>query len=236
VAQGGTRGVAASKGEPVTLLVVAGEELFRRGLSALLAAEPGLEVVGEVNDTASAAALAARIPVDVVLMDYDGAGILGVERLASIRDRRGETPRAVVLVADGHVVGPSSPSDGSGDFLSRGCALEELVAAVRASGRSSGASAATSAPPRRLGGVSRALTTRQLEVLCLVAQGLNNRDVAEALFLAENTVKNHVRNILAKLGVRTRVQAAVLAVREGLIDPAELLTSSSAPGPAEGHR
>lgn len=183
-------------GELVRLLVVAAEELFRRGLSALLAADPGVKVVGVTRDPAAAKAVAVNVGADAVLVDLDG--------------RTGAREGKLIAVLTGVPSGDERAGDGvvpGGDHDGR----HQLA-----------------------GDGMRALTRRQLEVLCLVAQGLNNKDVAEALFLAENTVKNHVRNILAKLGVRTRIQAAMVAVREGLIDPQQLGPTAQAPGGAGG--
>lgn len=220
---------AGAVGERGAVRVVVADPvpLFRRGVTAVLDATPDLAVVGEVGDADGLAAVLASGRPHVALVDawLDGHGI----------DACAHATRSGVRVIV--VASPATPPDlaavvsaGATGYLAREAGPEELVEAVR----TAAAGQALLSPEvasrlldefatlvRRADGTDPGgphLTGRELEVLRLVAQGLNNRAIAERLYISENTVKNHVRNIHEKLQVHSRMEAVVRAVREGLLE------------------
>jgi DNA-binding NarL/FixJ family response regulator len=206
--------------------VVDDHDLFRRGLADLLE-DRGIEVVGQAGLGAEGVRLARELSPDVVLMDLSMPGMSGVEatqRLASAAPRT----RVLILtvVADeGHVM--DALLAGACGYLLKDAPIENLVEGIEAAAR--GESLISPLIARQLvnrirepagaePAVSGAdLTARELEVLQLLARGLDNHQIAETLYLSQHTVKNHVSSILAKLQVGNRIQAAVRAVRSGLV-------------------
>ncbi|RJK92795.1 response regulator [Vallicoccus soli] len=205
-------------GRPVRVLLLDDHEIVRRGLKDLLQAEPGIRVVAEAGSVAEARGLLPDLDVDVAVLDGrlpDGSGI------DVCRDLRSAHPdvRALILTSyDDEDALFAAIMAGASGYLLKQVRGNDLVAAVRAvaEGRSLLDPAVTARvldrvrgghPDDRLAG----LTERERKVLELVAEGLTNRQIAAELFLAEKTVKNHVSNLLAKLGLERRTQAAVLA-------------------------
>ena len=203
------------------------QPLFRRGVADVIADEPDLVVVGETDDASCSSTVVTRGRADVVLLDLGYAGG-GVEACARLRDARPEVRVVVLAHADddadlagavragargyllqGHDARPSSCTPCARSPRAARCSRRRWRPACSTSSRCS--CAARTAPAEGTGALSR----RELEVLTLVAQGLNNRAIAETLFISENTVKNHVRNIHEKLQVHSRMEAVVRAVREG---------------------
>lgn len=194
----------------------------------MLAAEEDLVLVGETDDGSAVLDLVSRLDVDVVLLDLGIAGG-GVEACAVLRRSRPAVRVVVVADADDDADLGGAVRAGARGYLLKDTTADELVEAVRtvASGSSLLSPAMASrlldefavlvrrheGPPEGAGSLSR----RELEVLTLVAQGLNNRAIAERLFISENTVKNHIRNIHEKLQVHSRMEAVVRAVREGVL-------------------
>jgi two-component system NarL family response regulator len=210
----------------VRVVVADRQPLYRRGVADVLGEERDIVVVGETGDGADVPALVAKARADVVLLDLeiDGGGVLACSRLREVRP----DVRVVVLThADDDADLAGAVRAGARGYLRKDTAPEELVSAVRtvASGGSllSPAMAARMLDEfavlvRRQDSLSgAALSRRELEVLTLVAQGLGNRAIADRLFISENTVKNHVRNIHEKLQVHSRMEAVVRAVRDGLL-------------------
>ena len=217
----------------IRVLLVDDQPLLRTGFRLILQSEPDLEVVGEAADGEVALAQAAALRPDVVLMDIRMPRMDGIE--ATRRLRRLEDPPSVLVLTtydlDEHVV--ESLRAGASGFLLKDVPADELVQAVRVVH----AGAAIVAPTvtrrlldrfaRHLPAADAAgrtalpqLTEREHEVLLLVARGLSNAEIAAELVLSETTVKTHVSNLLAKLGLRDRVQAVVLAYERGLVTPA----------------
>jgi DNA-binding NarL/FixJ family response regulator len=220
---------AAQHAEPVRVLVVDDQELFRRGLTMLLAAEPGIEVVGEAGDGDEGTALAESVAPDVVLLDIRMPKRTGLEACSTIKQAVPSAKIIMLTVSDEEADLYEAVKSGASGYLLKDSSIEEVSQAVRvvADGQSliSPSMAVKlidefkqmSRPERdNVGGLR--LTDRELEVLRLVARGLNNREVAKQLFISENTVKNHVRNILEKLQLHSRMEAVMYAVREKLLD------------------
>ncbi|MGH3332807.1 MAG: response regulator [Nocardioidaceae bacterium] len=205
------------------------QELFRRGLTMLLSVEDDIEVVGEAGDGVAATELAATAVPDVVLMDVRMPKRSGIEACVSIKD---VTPTAKIImltVSDEEADLYDAVKNGASGYLLKDSSIDEVAQAIRVV--SEGQSLISPSMAVKLldefKQMSRSdrqqvpsprLTDRELEVLKLVAQGLNNREIAKRLFISENTVKNHVRNILEKLQLHSRMEAVMYAVREKLLD------------------
>jgi two-component system NarL family response regulator len=215
--------------KPIRVAVVDDQELFRRGLTMLLAAEDDIEVVGEAHDGISATDLAATTAPDIVLMDVRMPKRSGIEACLSIKEAA-PTARIIMLtVSDEEADLYEAVKNGASGYLLKDSSIDEVANAVRVvkDGQSLiSPSMATKlldefkqmSSGRRPDVIPPKLTDRELEVLRLVARGLNNRDIAKQLFISENTVKNHVRNILEKLQLHSRMEAVMYAVREKLLD------------------
>jgi DNA-binding NarL/FixJ family response regulator len=193
----------------------------------LLRAEDDLEVVGEAVDGTDAVEIAADVQPDVIVMDVRMPLLNGIEATKRIRANQ-VAPKIVMLtVSDDENDLYASVRAGASGYLIK--AVDDIVGAVRAIARgdavvSSGMTQKLltefNVMSRRLEVErdGRALSQRELEVLRLIARGMPNKDIAAELVISQNTVRNHVRNILEKLRVRSRVEAAMYAVREKLVD------------------
>jgi DNA-binding NarL/FixJ family response regulator len=214
----------------IRVLLADDQGLVRAGFRMILSDEPGIEVVGEAADGLWAVSEARALAPDVVLMDIRMPGLDGIEatrRVVAVPD----PPRVVVLTTfdlDEYVY--ESLRAGASAFLLKDAKEHQLVAAIRvvAEGGSLFAPSVTrrlierfAAQPRATAAPSalERLTSRELEVLRLVAGGLSNAEIAERLVVSEHTTKTHVASILQKLQLRNRVQAVVLAYESGLIRP-----------------
>ena len=216
--------------EPIRVLVVDDQELFRRGITMLLAADPGVEVVGEGHDGVEAVELAQASAPDVVLLDVRMPRLSGIEACRAIRELVPSAKIVMLTASDEEGDLYEAVKNGAMGYLLKDSSLEEVNTAVRvvADGQSlispSMASKLIqefkqmSRPDRPTQGPALRLTERELEVLRLVARGMNNREIAKDLYISENTVKNHVRNILEKLQMHSRMEAVMYAVREKLLD------------------
>ena len=213
---------------PITVLIVDDHAVVRSGLRAYLETQPDLEVVAEAASGREAVRLAAEHVPDVVLMDLVMPEMDGVEATRRIRDASPRT-RVVVLTSfhdDVHIF-PAIKA-GALSYLLKDIGPEELAEAVRAAAR--GEAVLHPRVAARLADEMRGawaaginpyteLSTREQEVLRLVAEGRSNAEIAAQLVLSEKTVKSHVSNILSKLHLADRTQAAVFAWREGLMRP-----------------
>jgi two-component system NarL family response regulator len=213
----------------IRVLVVDDQELFRRGLTMLLGVEPDMEVVGEAADGASAAALAATAVPDVVLMDVRMPRQTGIEACTAVKDAAPNARIIMLTVSDDEADLYDAVKSGASGYLLKDSSIEEVAQAIRvvADGQSLISPSMAiklldefkqMARTDRQAVPTPRLTERELEVLRLVAQGLNNREIAKQLFISENTVKNHVRNILEKLQLHSRMEAVMYAVREKILD------------------
>ena len=216
---------------PLRVVVADDQALIRTGFRMILT-EDGIEVVGEATNGAEAIDAVRRTRPDVVLMDIRMPEMDGLEATRRILTGASTEPRVIMLTTfdlDHYVY--AALSAGASGFLLKDVTPEHLVAAVRMvrSGDALLAPAITRRLVERFAGRSAetakihrdlsTLTPRELEVLRLLARGLSNAELAADLHLSEATVKTHVARILAKLGLRDRVQAVVVAYETGLVSP-----------------
>ena len=210
----------------IRVLLVDDEPLVRSGLRAILESEPDLAVVGEADDGAAAVSEARRTHPDIVLMDVRMPRVDGIAATRRLGQLDGGGPAVIVVTTfenDDYVYGALHA--GARGFLLKRSPADDFVNAIRTVHE--GESLLFPAALRRLvtsrrghGGDGLAganLTEREKDVLRLVAQGHSNAEIAAELFLGVETVKTHVRNVLAKLGARDRVQAVVKAYESGFI-------------------
>jgi DNA-binding NarL/FixJ family response regulator len=215
-----------------TVLVVDDQALVREGLRLVLEAEPDLEVVGEAGDGDAAVREALRLRPDVVLMDVRMPGTDGLTATRRLLGGSGAAPKVLVLTTfdlDEYVY--EALLAGASGFLLKSAPRRHLVHAVRSVAEGDAlldpsltrrlVEDFVHRPPPGAGrpAALRGLTDREVEVLSLVAQGLSNAEIAARLVLGETTVKTHVGSVFAKLGLRDRVQAVVLAYECGLVRP-----------------
>jgi DNA-binding NarL/FixJ family response regulator len=220
----------------IRVVVADDQQVVRLGLTQIIDSEPDLEVVGEAAHGDAAVELALELRPDVVLTDVRMPLMDGIAATRAIGERCPEV-RVLVITTfnlDEYVVGALRA--GAAGFLLKDVEPAELIAAIRTVVRGDAlvAPAATRAlidhalgqPDEPAGAVDRSvlepLSHREREVLRLLARGLSNAQVADALFLSEATVKSHVSNLLTKLQLRSRVQAVVLAYETGLVSRGEV--------------
>jgi DNA-binding NarL/FixJ family response regulator len=217
-------------GYVIRVVLVDDQELMRVGFRMVLGAQEDMEIVGEAGNGEEAVQLAEELRPDVVLMDVRMPVLDGVEATKLITER-GLAKVLVMTTFDLDEYALSALRNGASGFLLKDTPSVQLVAALRSV--ASGDAVVSPSVTRRLldrflgsaGGqlrdasVLEVLTDREREVLLLVAQGLSNTEIARKLFLSEATVKTHVGRVLAKLDLRDRVQAVVLAYETGLVRP-----------------
>jgi DNA-binding NarL/FixJ family response regulator len=217
----------------VRVLICDDQWIVCQGLEAILGAEPGIEVVGIASDGAEAIDKVARLCPNVVLMDLRMPGMNGIEATRLIRERY---PEVKVLVLTTYGTDEwlfEAVRSGAAGYLLKGTPREALIDAVRgtAMGRThvdpevAGKlfeQVAQSDTPSEGTTILERLSERELDVLRLLARGLTNTDIAGRLYLSEGTVRNYVSAILSKLEVSDRTQAAVLALRYGLVKLSDL--------------
>jgi DNA-binding NarL/FixJ family response regulator len=214
----------------IRILLVDDQELVRAGFRMVLEAQPDMTVVGEAGDGLAAVALLRVTPADVVVMDVRMPKLDGIEATRRIC-KAGDRPRVLMLTTfDLDEYAFAALKAGASGFLLKDVPPEELLFGIRAV--HSGDAVVAPSTTRRLidrfapmfptGSAQepldlQALTSREREVLTLIAQGLSNTEIGERLYVSEATVKTHVGRVLAKLGLRDRVQAVVFAYETGLV-------------------
>lgn len=208
------------------MLLVDDQELFRRGVKMMLDADGGLDIE-EAGNGDMALELIAANPPDVVLLDVRMPGRTGVEICAAIKAASPTTGIIMLTASDEESdLYESIKSGASGYILKDGSTYDQVVEAVRlvAAGQSLISPSMATKLLEEFVQMSRpqtpgtALTARELDVLRQVARGLSNREIAAELFISENTVKNHIRNLLEKLQMKSRMEAAMYAVRSKLVE------------------
>lgn len=230
----------------IRVLLVDDQAMVRRGFRLILEAEDDIEVVGEAEDGRQAQEVVRWRRPDIVLMDVQ---MPRVDGLAATREMLADTtlevhPQVIILTTferDDYVF--DALRAGASGFLLKNAPPEELVAAIRivAGGgallapsvtrRIIGEFARRPTPPRAAGAALEGLTDREREVLLLVAGGLSNAEIADRLVVSEATVKTHVSSVLAKLGLRDRVQAVIFAYEAGLVGPGAIGLDGEPPPP-----
>ena len=212
--------------EKIRVLIADDHPIFRQGLRGILEAEPDIDVVGEASDGAEAIAMATALQPDVVMMDLAMPTVDGIEAIRRITEER-PSARIIALTsfATDDKVFPAIQAGAAG-YLLKETEPAELVEAIRKVHRGEPIlhpSVAARLMQQVVAATPRAhrtdLTARELEVLRLIAAGRSNKEIARDLAVAEKTVKTHVSNVLSKLGVADRTQAALYAVQHGLADP-----------------
>lgn len=208
----------------IRLLIADDHEVVRQGLTSLLA-ETDIEVVGEATSADEVVARARELQPDVVLLDIRMGESDGLKALEQFRQEQPKLPILVLSMYDNPTYTARAVALGANGYLLKGCTRDELIDAIHlvAEGhdmwtreelrRVSGALAT----PRLTSDIDVPLTRREAEVLAMVSQGLTNKEIGKALFISAETVKEHVQRILKKIGVADRTQAAVWAVRKGLV-------------------
>jgi DNA-binding NarL/FixJ family response regulator len=227
--QGGAPDKAGRVRDAIRVLIVDDHGLFRRGLEATLQLEADIDVVGEAGDGGDALAKAQELLPDVVLMDVKMPRRGGIEACMSIKQAVPSARIVMLTMSDDEADLYEAVKAGASGYLLKEIPVDELAGSIRAvyEGQSlinpslasklltefatmskRGVSPQSVPAPR--------LTNREMEVLRAVARGLNNREIAKELFISENTVKNHIRNILEKLQLHSRMEAVTYAMRTGL--------------------
>ena len=220
-----------SGSENLRVLVVDDHALFRRGLQMVLEQEAGIELVGEASDGHEAVERAQELMPDVILMDVRMPKRSGIEATGQIKELLPHVKILMLTISDEEADLYDAIKAGASGYLLKEIPIEEVADAIRSvwAGQSRISPSMASKLLSEFAAMSRAsderpqmptprLTEREMEVLTLVAQGLNNRDIAKELYISENTVKNHIRNILEKLHLHSRMEAVVYAVREKLLE------------------
>jgi DNA-binding NarL/FixJ family response regulator len=218
--------------DTIRVLIADDQAVFRRGLQVVLETEDGIEVVAEAEDGEDAISKAAELAPDVVLMDVRMPRVNGIEAARRIRDLLPSTRILMLTISDEEDDLFEAIKAGANGYLLKEISVEEVGGAIQSvvQGQSLISPSMASKLLTEFSSLARqaaereslpapVLTARELEVLKLVARGMSNKDVADELYISENTVKNHVRNILEKLHLHSRMEAVMYAVRKRLLDP-----------------
>ncbi|MDQ3645509.1 MAG: response regulator transcription factor [Actinomycetota bacterium] len=217
--------------DAIRVMIVDDHALFRRGLQMVLEGEADIEVVAEASDGFEALERAEQSSPDVVLMDVRMPKRSGIDATRAIKETLPSTHVLMLTISDEEADLYEAIKAGASGYLLKEISIDEVASAVRSVYQGQSLISPSMASKlltefatmvkrqdERTQIPAPRLTDRELEVLKLVAKGLNNRDIGAELFISENTVKNHVRNILEKLHLHSRMEAVVYAVREKLLD------------------
>jgi DNA-binding NarL/FixJ family response regulator len=205
---------------PIRVLIADDHAVVRRGLRTFLELQDDIDVVGEASDGETCVAAAVELSPDVILLDLLMPGVGGVEALGRLRDAGSKARVLVITSFTDPAVSVPAVRGGAAGVIFKDVEPRDLASAIRSvhAGHTllqPDVAAALMAPDPA---AASPLTARERDVLAEITQGRSNREIARALSLSEKTVKTHVSNVLMKLGVADRTQAALLAVRRGLVD------------------
>jgi DNA-binding NarL/FixJ family response regulator len=205
---------------PIRVLIADDHAVVRRGLRTFLELQDDIDVVGEAADGQTCVAAAAELSPDVILLDLLMPGVGGVEALRRLRDAGSRARVLVITSFTDPAVSVPAVRAGAAGVIFKDVEPRDLASAIRSvhAGHTllqPDVAAALMAPDPA---AASPLTARERDVLAEIAEGRSNREIARSLSLSEKTVKTHVSNVLMKLGVADRTQAALLAVRRGLVD------------------
>ncbi|MDN3649493.1 response regulator transcription factor [Reinekea marina] len=218
--------------QTINVMLVDDQNLVRQGIKSLLKLAGHINIVGEASDGQEAIETVEQLAPDVILMDIRMPRLDGIEALKALKEQGNETPVIILTTFDDHELVLNGIRAGARGFLLKDVSLESLVEAIDAVSRgetliqpavtervikgftelqSNGESKVEKEP------VQDPLTSREIEILRLMAGGYSNKEISRAIFKSEGTIKNHVSNILAKLGVRDRTRAVLKALELGVI-------------------
>jgi len=216
--------------DQIRILLADDHDLFREGLAGIIAAQPDMLVVGEASDGLEAIVKARELEPDLILMDIQMPGCDGLEATREIKKELPEVTVVMLTVRDDDEKLFAALKNGAQGYLLKNIRSHEMLEMLRGALRGEAAISPALAgrvleefrrlsrlAPLESGGEILPLTQREQEVLGLVATGASDKEIADDLFISLNTVKSHVRNILAKLEVNSRREAARLAKRRGLV-------------------
>jgi two-component system NarL family response regulator len=201
----------------IRLLIVDDHPAFRMGLAALIKSQPDMAVVAEAGNGLEAIALFRREQPDVTLMDLRLPGLSGVEVIIALRKEFPEARVIVVTTYDGDEDIYRAIQSGAKSYLLKDMSRDEIAGTIRAVHNGQATLPPTVADRLAQRSQRAELTPREMEVLQLLSRGRCNKEIAAALFLSEDTVKSHLKTLFAKLGVQDRTEAAVSALRHGII-------------------
>jgi DNA-binding NarL/FixJ family response regulator len=201
----------------IRILIADDHELFREGLRAVLELRADFEIVAETGTVAQTVAAHAKYQPHLTLLDLQMPDGTGIDALQTIRQATPEARVLMLTTYDGDEDIHRAMSSGASGYLLKSIPGKELEAAIRAvvEGRRYLPPAVAARLAER--DAFQTLTPREVEILSVIARGLSNKEIARVLSASEFTIKAHVRNILAKLGVETRTEAAILGVQRGLV-------------------
>ncbi|HAE83074.1 MAG TPA: DNA-binding response regulator [Ktedonobacter sp.] len=209
----------------IRLMIVDDHEMVREGLKAILVAEPDFSIVGDAANADEALELIERLRPDIVLLDVRLPGVSGIEVCRIVTERYPETAVIILTTFTDEQLIAQSIQAGTKGFILKDVERFDLKRAIRAVARGEAAidtktAAAVLAqlrrvPPAQSEPLKEPLSSQQIAILRLVAQGLSSREIATQLYLSENTVKGYVQEILHRLGVKNRTEAVMVAVKQG---------------------
>jgi DNA-binding NarL/FixJ family response regulator len=202
---------------PIRVMLVDDHPAFRKGMAALIESEPGLEVVAQTGDGGEALNLYRQKKPDVVLMDLRLPGLGGVEAILAIRKDFPEARIIVLTTFDTDEDIYRAVQSGAKSFLLKDTPEDELAATIRAV--HAGEPALPEKMAKRLADRQKRanLSEREMEVLQLLIKGRSNKEIGSSLFLSEDTVKAHLKTLFSKLKVQDRTEAAISAIRQGIV-------------------
>lgn len=203
--------------DPIKVLIVDDHPAMRIGLAAMLSGQPDLRIIGECGDAHSALAACAAAAPDVALVDLRLPDMGGAELTLEIRKRHPRTRVLVVTTFEADEDIYRAMHAGASGYLLKGAPAAELLAAIRAVHRGETVLAAGVAERFSQRALRKDLSDRELEVLRHLVGGLSNKEIASRLGVGNETIKTYLKNVFAKLGVADRTQAAIAALRDGVI-------------------